>query len=91
MVELYQQRHIRKWTRISQLLAEEFGIQGKTPKKCRERYNNHLNPSINRDDWNPPEEALLLQLQREVGNRWAEISRKLPGRYFPSHAGPTIR
>jgi hypothetical protein len=43
-IELHQQRGVRKWTQISQLLKEEFGFMGRSAKNCRERYNNHLNP-----------------------------------------------
>jgi predicted metal-binding protein len=44
LIKLYQQRGIRKWTQISQLLTEEFGLLGRSPKNCRERYKNYLNP-----------------------------------------------
>ena len=30
--------------------------------------------------WTPAEDKLLLEVQSQVGNRWCEIAKKLPGR-----------
>jgi hypothetical protein len=52
----------------------------RTPKQCRERWNNQLNPKINKGPWTLEEDIMLVRKQRQLGNRWAEISRFLPGR-----------
>jgi hypothetical protein len=52
----------------------------RTPKQCRERWHNHLNPQINRGPWTAEEDRVLALRHRELGNRWAEIARHLPGR-----------
>ncbi|CAI9106948.1 OLC1v1006199C1 [Oldenlandia corymbosa var. corymbosa] len=49
-------------------------------KQCRERWLNHLRPNIKKDNWNEEEEKLLIRVHKEVGNRWAEIAKKIPGR-----------
>ncbi|OHS99852.1 Myb-like DNA-binding domain containing protein [Tritrichomonas foetus] len=53
---------------------------GRTPKQCRERWNGHLNPNINKGPWTHSEDVVLATKQHELGNKWAEISKFLPGR-----------
>ena len=33
-----------------------------------------------KSDWTPDEDAILLDAQQRVGNKWSEIARGLPGR-----------
>ena len=49
-------------------------------KQCRERWHNHLDPTIIKAFWSEEEEKLLLMKQYELGNRWSEIAKYLPGR-----------
>jgi hypothetical protein len=60
-----------------------FGNQGRAGKQCRERWFNHLDPSIRKTPWTEEEDQLILQLHAEKGNRWAEIA-KHPGSIFRS-------
>jgi Myb-like DNA-binding protein FlbD len=62
------------WVRISQILGS------RTPKQCRERYHQNLKPSLNHKPITPEEGALIERLVHDMGKRWAEIARKLPGR-----------
>ena len=62
-------------------MEAEFGLTGRTGKQCRERYHNHLDNTIRRDKWLPQEENDLIALHDAMGNRWADISRAIPGRY----------
>jgi hypothetical protein len=55
-------------------------LHNRTPKQCRERWNNQLNPHINKDPWTLDEDRLIAKKQAELGNQWAQISRYLPGR-----------
>jgi len=41
-----------------------------------------LNPDINKDAWTTEEEVALMNAHRSHGNKWAEIAKVLPGRYF---------
>jgi hypothetical protein len=55
-------------------------LKMRTPKQCRERWHNHLDPAIDRRPWTYEEDLILATKQATLGNRWAEISRYLPGR-----------
>ena len=55
-------------------------LPGRIGKQCRERWHNHLNPSINRDEWTHLEDLIIINTHTQIGNKWAEIAKKLPGR-----------
>jgi Myb-like DNA-binding domain len=64
----------RKWAKIAAHLP---GRQG---KQCRERFVNHLDNELKKGEWADDEEAILIALHEIHGNRWANISKQLPGR-----------
>jgi len=87
-------RSIRKWTpeedELMRKLVTEHGtrywaligskLQGRTGKQCRERWHNQLDPCINKNSWTEEEEKLLVMAHAELGNKWAEIAKRIPGR-----------
>ena len=52
-------------------------LNQRTGKQCRERWANHLDTTINRGEWTEEEDRMLIQVQREKGNRWAEVGREI--------------
>jgi myb proto-oncogene protein len=44
------------------------------------RWHNHLNPGINKDAWTQEEEIKLIHAHQTYGNKWAELTKFLPGR-----------
>ncbi|CAN6340139.1 unnamed protein product [Urochloa humidicola] len=64
----------KKWSTIAQALPGRIG------KQCRERWHNHLNPAINKDAWTQEEEIKLIHAHQTYGNKWAELTKFLPGR-----------
>ena len=57
---------------VGRILWSEIAAQlpGRLGKQCRERYFNHLDPSINKGDWTPPEDRILFEGQKQFGNRY---------------------
>ncbi|KAL3720812.1 hypothetical protein ACJRO7_005596 [Eucalyptus globulus] len=49
-------------------------------KSCRLRWLNYLRPGIKRGNITKDEEDLIIWLHRLLGNRWALIAGRLPGR-----------
>ena len=72
--ELVDKIGSKHWSRI----ATE--MQGRNGKQCRERWINHLKPDILKDPWSREEEEVLLRAYAEVGSKWAEMEKILPGR-----------
>ena len=62
------------WTEIAQNFKSRIG------KQCRERWFNHLDPSITKKPWTESEFEKLVELHRVHGNRWSVIAKFLPGR-----------
>ncbi|KAF5763022.1 putative transcription factor MYB-HB-like family [Helianthus annuus] len=49
-------------------------------KSCRLRWTNYLRPDIKRGNFSKEEEETIMQLHKEIGNRWSAIAARLPGR-----------
>jgi hypothetical protein len=67
-------RGITKWSEIASY------IPGRIGKQCRERWSNHLAPTLNRSPFSPEEDAILENAVAKLGTRWIEVARRLPGR-----------
>ncbi|KAL0738036.1 hypothetical protein Bca4012_014246 [Brassica carinata] len=74
LIQLVGKYGLRKWSHIAQVLPGRIG------KQCRERWHNHLRPDIKKETWSEEEDRVLIELHKEIGNKWAEIAKRLPGR-----------
>ena len=74
LLERVQQYGAKNWSYIAQALPGRIG------KQCRERWHNHLNPTINKNKWSEDEDRAIIEAHQKYGNKWSEIAKFVPGR-----------
>ena len=80
IIELVNKYGTSNWTIIANEMALIFKSKHRNGKQCRERWHNHLDPIVNKDNWTEEEENILFNKHMEYGNKWSDISKFLPGR-----------
>ena len=74
LIAAVQQLGPKKWIDIAKF------VPTRTSKQCRERWHHRLDPQIKHEPFEAWEDQLIIEKQREIGNRWAVIAHQLPGR-----------
>ena len=77
-----------QWGYISSFFPDRIG------KQCRERWFNHLNPTVNKTAWSDEEEWILFLMHMKFGNKWSYLCNFLPGRTdntIKNHWNSTMR
>ena len=80
IIELVNKYGTTNWTIIANEMAVMNKSKQRNGKQCRERWHNHLDPIVNKDNWTEEEENILFNKHLEYGNKWSDISKYLPGR-----------
>ena len=61
-------------------------LEKRTPRQCRERYNNYAGPSFTNSKWTEEEDRLLDEKFQQFGSKWQTIAK-----FFPNRSGNNIR
>ncbi|KAL4518162.1 hypothetical protein Ndes2526A_g01388 [Nannochloris sp. 'desiccata'] len=75
LVQLVETYGPQNWS----LIAKSLGT-GRNGKSCRLRWFNQLDPSLKKEPFTAEEEEMIIAKHTELGNKWAAISKFLPGR-----------
>ena len=63
LVALVKRFGAKRWSVIAS------HVPGRKGKQCRERFKNHLDPSVKKTPWIDEEDKILLDAQQRIGNR----------------------
>jgi hypothetical protein len=74
ILEYVAQNGPRSWPRIASILPH------RSSKQCRERWFNHLDPTVTKVSWGPEEDNFIFAQHKAMGPKWSSISKHLPGR-----------
>jgi hypothetical protein len=62
------------WPKLAEILKV------RSPKQCRERWYNHLDPNLSKEPWTRDEDLTILKYYTELGPKWSKISEHLTHR-----------
>jgi hypothetical protein len=74
ITEFVAENGIRVWPKITAVLPY------RTPKQCRERWFNNLDPAITKSPWTPEEDLLIFEAYVKYGPKWSMIAPMVAGR-----------
>eukprot|EP00668_Euglena_longa_P031678 GGOE01040920.1.p1 GENE.GGOE01040920.1~~GGOE01040920.1.p1 ORF type:complete len:409 (-),score=79.48 GGOE01040920.1:207-1385(-) len=74
LVELVAHFGTKDWKTISTQMV------GRNAKQCRERYVNHLDPTLCKEKWTPMEDQIIFDAHKKHGNQWSKIAALMPNK-----------
>lgn len=80
LIRLIDLMGTRDWEAIS------IEMKVRSPRQCRDRWNNYLSPSLTSQPWTEEEDKLLDKLYNKYGSRWTKIAS-----YFRNRSANGVR
>jgi hypothetical protein len=74
LVEIMTSSPPLSWQEVAEFLP------GRSPRQCRERWGEYLNPEIRVEPWTDEEDELLLRQVEASGHRWTVIAMAFANR-----------
>ena len=74
VVNFVAQNGPRSWPRITSVLPH------RSAKQCRERWFNHLDPTVIKSEWTQEEDERIFEQHEKMGGKWSTIVKLFPGR-----------
>lgn len=74
LVKVVDKYGAKQWSVIASF------FEGRMGKQCRERWVQHLQPSVVKGNWTKEEDHLIMEIVNEIGTKWNQIAKMLPGR-----------
>lgn len=74
LLEIMAMGIFRSWSEV----AENFS--GRTPRQCRDRWNNYISPQNHNGPWSAEEDRQLLYAVHYYGFKWTVIAKTFVGR-----------
>ncbi|OHT13399.1 Myb-like DNA-binding domain containing protein [Tritrichomonas foetus] len=74
LIKLVNEIGVGAWSKIAKKMSK------RSPKQCRDRYNNYLKEGVKTCKWSDEEDQLLCKLFEEIGPKWVQMSRVIQGR-----------
>ncbi|KAK8624636.1 hypothetical protein V6N13_089526 [Hibiscus sabdariffa] len=72
--------YIQRFGHWNWRLLPKFAGLKRCGKSCRLRWMNYLRPELKHGNFTEEEDALIIKLHEQYGNRWSTIVKSLPGR-----------
>ncbi|KAE8687775.1 Transcription factor MYB34 [Hibiscus syriacus] len=72
--------YIQRYGHWNWRLLPTFAGLKRSGKSCRLRWMNYLRPEVKHGNFTEEEDALIIKLHAQCGNRWSTIAKSLPGR-----------
>ena len=69
-------RHVSSGNRSWAEIARE--LEGRTDNQVKQRYMSELDPNLKKGVWSADEMKILIDSQKQFGNKWSEIAKRIP-------------
>ena len=71
IIEYVNKNGPTSWPRLAEILHQ------RSPKQCRERWFNHLDPSLSKESWTNDEDIIIFEHYQVLGPKWSTIAKYL--------------